>query len=1539
MLRASTGYAGTKLLDAGHELPITQNSLNGTAVISKQAVIVADTRNHAMFLAHPLLPNTRSEMVIPLIVGERVVGVLDLQSDQVESLTEENLPAFTVLAGQLAIAIRNATLFSERDQAVKALQDSQARFALAVQGSNDGILEWNIPANTFYMSPRVKEMLGYEDHEIPNEADNFENLIHPENHDQVMQTMNDALTGKLANYELEMRLQHKDGSYRWILSRGVLLRAEDGTPLRIGGSLSDITERKQTEVTLREEQARTQTLLQSIAVPMLISRASDGKIYYANEHLADVLLVPVEELMSKGTPNFYVDPADRVAVVGEIQREGFVSNYELRMRRANDDIFWSLLSARLINFSGEIAIITSLIDITDRAVAEATSAKQAADLQTVADLSAQVTSIQDPQHLLEVLVQETRRRFDLYHCHVFLLDGDNLKIQACGWHEGAVQFGSHGDTVIPVHAERSLVAQAVRTRKPVVVNDVYNDPHWLPNELLPDTRSEIAIPLVVGNEILGVLDAQAAVVNRFTEQDVQIQTTLAAQIAVALQNARQFTFAQEALEDAKTFRQLVAASSESIGMADLQGVVTYANPALLEMVGAEKLEDLVGQAMFPLYPPEIQQRFMEEIIPTVLQKGDWQGELRMEANGRTIATYEDYFLLRDEAGNPTQFVAIISDITEQKQREEAARQNETLMRTIIDSTPDWIFVKDTEHRYRMVNKGYADFLHRSPDEFIGKDDIDLGYPEELIYGDPEKGTRGIWNDDQEVMDSGQLKTIDHDTTEIEGELRFLNTIKAPLKDGQGNVTGIVVYVHDITNQMQAQQTQTMLARELEERLEQVNALQRAMTREGWQAFLTADERSVQGFMFSGESMLPISANPLNEQLATAAPIPLEEITDVSFNETRTAVSIPLNLHGESIGVIGARNASGAPLDDEQQALLTAFSQQVAEALERARLFEETEIGRQQLDRRAQELTAINEVAQSVSQQLDPEQLLETIYRQVQRILPADAFIVALYDEAKNTLSYPMVYDEGKRFEELPGPPKPNTQIYQVLHDGKPRIVNRTREQVDEILFKRREREGYTLGDEAKISASLLYVPLQIGPRIAGVMSIQSYQFNAYGEQETDLLIGIANHVAVALENARLYAEAQLRAEQMALINHLAETVAQQLDPNQVLDTVYQQVQEVIPTGAFIVGLWDEQSGMVHYPMVYDQGERFDEVDAPPVPGSYMEQILQTGEPILVNYTTDEIAELEHETFASLGQQKRPNSIMFVPLYSGVRVTGAISLQNYEGHQYNQSDIQLLSGIANHVTVALENARLFTQTEQRAAELAIINAVSEVASSQLNLPDLFNGVGNLLHDTFNAESVYIALYDRQKELITFPYFHSSEDGLLTVAPCSINDGGLTAKIVESRAPLLRLWEQENPSEDAVSEGAKTVGNGRYTDCYLGVPMIVGNEVIGVLAVSSYQAIRAYQEPDQRLLGILAGTISVAVQNIQQFHDTQRRAEREALVNAISQKIQSAPTIENALQTAVSELGQALKAKRAFVKLVQKTGQSNGHDSQQQTQLDS
>ena len=125
-LRAGTGDVGRTLLQRGHHLQIGSGSLNGRAASNRQAVIVADTAQSPTFLPNPLLPNTRSEMAVPLISGDRVVGVLDMQSERPGALSETELSAFETLAAQLAIAIQNATLFAESQQS-KIEVEAQAR--------------------------------------------------------------------------------------------------------------------------------------------------------------------------------------------------------------------------------------------------------------------------------------------------------------------------------------------------------------------------------------------------------------------------------------------------------------------------------------------------------------------------------------------------------------------------------------------------------------------------------------------------------------------------------------------------------------------------------------------------------------------------------------------------------------------------------------------------------------------------------------------------------------------------------------------------------------------------------------------------------------------------------------------------------------------------------------------------------------------------------------------------------------------------------------------------------------------------------------------------------------------------------------------------------------------------------------------------------------------------------------------------------------------------------------------------------------------
>ena len=166
--------------------------------------------------------------------------------------------------------------------------------------------------------------------------------------------------------------------------------------------------------------------------------------------------------------------------------------------------------------------------------------KRANELQSVSEIATIASLSTSAQNMLQTVVDETKRSYNLYHSHIYLLDeaGKNLVLTAGAGEPGRIMV-TEGRS-IPLDREQSLVARAAREGKGVIVNDVTQTPDFLPNPLLPDTRSELAVPMVVGGNVIGVFDIQSDQVGRFTESDINIQTTLAAQLAVSIQNVRSF---------------------------------------------------------------------------------------------------------------------------------------------------------------------------------------------------------------------------------------------------------------------------------------------------------------------------------------------------------------------------------------------------------------------------------------------------------------------------------------------------------------------------------------------------------------------------------------------------------------------------------------------------------------------------------------------------------------------------------------------------------------------------------------------------------------------------------------------------------------------------------------------------------------------------------------------------------------------------------------------------------------------------------------
>lgn len=166
--------------------------------------------------------------------------------------------------------------------------------------------------------------------------------------------------------------------------------------------------------------------------------------------------------------------------------------------------------------------------------------RRATELATVAEVGTATSSILETNRLLQTVVDLTKERFNLYHSHIYLLDekGENLVLAAGAGEPGRIMAAEKRS--IPLNREQSLVARAAREQRGVTVNDVTQSPDFLPNPLLPDTHSELAAPMVVGNTLIGVFDIQSEVAGRFTEADINIQTILAAQLASSIQNARSF---------------------------------------------------------------------------------------------------------------------------------------------------------------------------------------------------------------------------------------------------------------------------------------------------------------------------------------------------------------------------------------------------------------------------------------------------------------------------------------------------------------------------------------------------------------------------------------------------------------------------------------------------------------------------------------------------------------------------------------------------------------------------------------------------------------------------------------------------------------------------------------------------------------------------------------------------------------------------------------------------------------------------------------
>jgi PAS domain S-box-containing protein len=207
-------------------------------------------------LAVPILH--RAELIGQIVVADRPAGYSDEEGRLLETIAAYISPVLNARLSEEQIT-------RQRKQAELALRRNEERLSRVIEASNTGIWEWNISEQTVYFSPRWKNLLGYEDHELPNEFEEWDNRLHPDDRVRMLKALEAYLERAEGDFSHEFRMRHKDGSYRWILNRSAAIIGDDRKPVRMYGSHLDITERKRVEEEIRRRNRELALLNRVIA--------------------------------------------------------------------------------------------------------------------------------------------------------------------------------------------------------------------------------------------------------------------------------------------------------------------------------------------------------------------------------------------------------------------------------------------------------------------------------------------------------------------------------------------------------------------------------------------------------------------------------------------------------------------------------------------------------------------------------------------------------------------------------------------------------------------------------------------------------------------------------------------------------------------------------------------------------------------------------------------------------------------------------------------------------------------------------------------------------------------------------------------------------------------------------------------------------------------------------------------------------------------------------------------------------------------------
>jgi PAS domain S-box-containing protein len=656
----------------------------------------------------------------------------------------------------IVVFVRHHNL-SEKDRQ-RDLEERERQYRLLAENSTDIIARTTVEGTLLYVSPACKTLLGYEPDEMIGHRQ--AEFAHPEDLVDQGSQIRTGINETIHTFTYVHRLRHRDGHYLWFetITRPVRDPATHTiTELQVASR--NITERRKMEDALRESETRYRQLIEESS-DAIFTTSIAGIFTYVNPAAERIAGYTTSELLGKHftfvLEDYWVHMLKRFYTKQITQQvPETILNFPIRTKSGEQH--WV---EQNVNLTIQNNIITQLTG-------------------TVRDVTA--------RHEAEQNLLLTQFSLDAAQDAAFWIKHDG--------HFGYVNRAT--STSLGYDIDRLLT---------LTISDVY--PEITPKEWNVlweqiQQKGEFTKELTSRRQDGTLFRAEMAA-NFMSYDDQEFvfafvrDLTSRKQMETELQQERDFA------------HQIMENMGQPLVVKDTENRLEYVNPAVAKMLGYTT-QVLLGQ--------NFESFIHEEDIPTFKERGSQVSkgqsttyEVRLKrSDAQTIYTmitsvprYKD----NDYVGS----IAVITDLTDRiQQQAERDRltsevvKNADLLRTVIDSTPDWIFAKDRNFRYILVNKGFLDGIGKSVDEVLGKTDVELGVDREITFGNSEKNILGTRNEDMLVLETGKpYFKPDNWLIKTNGETIVQDTQIHPLRDAKGRPYAVLGFSRDITNRKQVE---------------------------------------------------------------------------------------------------------------------------------------------------------------------------------------------------------------------------------------------------------------------------------------------------------------------------------------------------------------------------------------------------------------------------------------------------------------------------------------------------------------------------------------------------------------------------------------------------------------------------------------------------------------------------------------------------------------------------------------------------------------